>query len=325
MKRPGAITLGVLLLEAAWASSARAADAPVELALLGCSELSESALREHLDIELTTLGLSRASARFSLRCEAGTVAIELRNRSGARYPIASRVELRETARGARERLLALAASELLAQAERAEREAARPSAPPPAVTPVPRTAPAPTRDVEPRRGTEPSRRRVELSLAGSGITSGDPHAWLWGGVLGARWGVRRGWSVVVDTQLARGRESLPLTDVRWTVLCGFAGGALGTELGPLRLSAALGVRAGWLTLAAEAQAPNEGQSLTAPWAGVALPLRVAFDTGAPLLPFVAAEGGYVTLPVRGRVKDGPLLVEQRGPWLGGSVGLAVEL
>jgi hypothetical protein len=130
---------------------------------------------------------------------------------------------------------------------------------------------------------------------------------------------------VLDTQLARGRESLPLADVRWTMLCGFAGGALGTELGRLRVSVALGVRAGWLTLAAEAKAPNTGQSMTAPWAGAALPLRVAFDTGAALSPFVAAEAGYVTLPVRGRVEDGPLLVEQRGPWLGGSVGLAVEL
>jgi hypothetical protein len=314
-----------LMLVAVWADSARAAGDSVELTLLGCTDVSESALREHLAIELKTLGLEHVAAHFSLHCEGGTASIELSDRSGARYPIASRVELRETARGARERLLALAASELLAQAERVEHEPARERA---SIPPAPPSSasPAPARDSAPgsaKRKEAP--RHVELSLAGSGMTSGQPHALLWGGVLGARWGVRRGYSVVLDTQLARGRESLPLSDVRWTMLCGFAGGALGTELGPLRVSAALGVRAGWLTLVAEAQAPNSGRSMTAPWAGAALPLRVAFATGAALSPFVAAEAGYVTLPVRGRVQDGPLLVEQRGPWLGGSVGLAVEL
>lgn len=314
-----------LFLLVVWAAPARAAGDSVELSLVGCADISESALREHLAIELKTLGLESVVARFSLRCEGDTASIELRDRLGARYPIASRVELRETARGARERLLALAASELLAQVERAEHEAARERAST-APAPEPSPPPAPARDAAPATAKQKAaRRHVELSLAGTGMTSGQPHALLWGGVLGARWGVRRGWSVVLDTQLARGRESLPLTDVRWTTLCGFAGGALGTELGPLRVSAALGVRAGWLTLAAEANAPNTGQSMTAPWAGAALPLRVAFDTGAALSPFVAAEAGYVTLPVRGRIKDGPLLVEQRGPWLGGSVGLAVEL
>jgi hypothetical protein len=315
----------LLLLVAVWTGRARAAADSVELSLHGCPDISDSALREHLAIELKTLGLDRVVALFSLHCEGDTASIELRDRSGARYPIASRVELRETARGARERLLALAASELLAQAERTEHEPARERAST-APAPTPSPAPAPARDTAPATvKQEPGRRHVELSLAGSGMTSGQPRAFLWGGVLGARWGVRRGWSVVLDTQLARGRESLPLTDVRWTMLCGFAGGALATELGPLRVSAALGVRAGWLTLAAEAKAPNSGRSMTAPWAGAALPLRVAFDTGAALSPFVAAEAGYVTLPVRGRVEDGPLLVEQRGPWLGGSVGLAVEL
>ena len=40
------------------------------------------------------------------------------------------------------------------------------------------------------------------------MTSGQPHALLWGGVLGARWGVRRGWSVVLDTQLGRDLPAL---------------------------------------------------------------------------------------------------------------------
>jgi hypothetical protein len=71
--------------------------------------------------------------------------------------------------------------------------------------------------------------------------------------------------------------------------------------------------------------PYEGLSFTAPWAGVAVPVRVAFDLGGFVLPFVGGEAGYVLAPVRGKVTDGGVLVEQRGPWLSGSVGVAVAL
>lgn len=315
----------LLVLVLAWSRPVWARGSEVGLQLQGCDELSEGALREHLEIELSTLGLSRLRAQLALRCEAGTVTIELENPDGTRYPITSRVDLRDTARPARERLLALAASELLAQAERAARETSGAASPAPhPATPLPAAA----RDVAPAqeaRQSDASLRRVELALSGSGVVSGRPNTWLWGGALAARWGQRRGYSIVVDTQFQRGRASLPLADVRWTVLSGFAGGALGTELGPLRLSAGLGLRAGWITLEGEVDAPDTGQSLTAPWAGPALPLRVAFDTGAAVLPFVAGEAGYVALPVRGHVEHGPLLIEQRGPWLGASVGVAVEL
>jgi hypothetical protein len=85
------------------------------------------------------------------------------------------------------------------------------------------------------------------------------------------------------------------------------------------------MRAGWLTLSADASSPNSGRSLTAAWAGAALPLRVALATGGAVWPFAGAELGYVVLPVRGRASDGRLLVEQRGAWLGASLGLSVEL
>lgn len=323
--RRNRIALGVALSASLSANAARAAG-PVDLQLEACTELSESALREHLAIELATLGLDAQATHLALRCEQGAVAIQLYLADGRLYPIASRVALADTARGARERLVALAASELTAQAAREEREQREQNEarkPRPSLRVV--APPAPTNDaVAPERSTS-SHRAVELSLGGSGASTGRPSTWLWGGVLGARFGTGRGGSVVVDVELQRGSERLPLAEVRWTKLGAFAGGALGTELGPLRLSAGLGVRAGWLTLAASADSPNTGQSLTAPWAGPALPVRVALSTGASVLPFVAGEVGYVALPVRGVVSDGRSLVEQRGFWLGGSVGLAVQL
>lgn len=326
MKR-AVVTLGAALSASlSWAETARAADAHVDLQLEACAELSESALREHLAIELLTLGLDAQATHLTLRCEQGAVAIQLYRADGTLYPIASRVALGDTARGARERLVALAASELTAQAAREEREAraageAR-EPPRPSLRVTPRAVPE--RDEAPPREKR-ARRRVELSLGGGGASTGSPSTWLWGGVLGARFGLGERGSVVVDVALQRGSERVELAQVRWTKLDAFAGGAIGGELGPLRLSAGLGVRAGWLTLAASADSPNTGQSLTAPWAGPALPLRIALATSASVLPFVAGEAGYVALPVRGRASDGRLLLEQRGFWLGGSVGLAVEL
>jgi len=295
----------------------------VALELHECEALSENALREHLALELSTLGLSLAEARLVLRCEPSSVAIELFQSSGERYAVAVRVELRDTAKAARERLVALAATELLAQAERA-RAAEQASAARPAPRPAPIPAVVPADRVSESAAAKP-RPRIELFVAGHAALDGAPRAALWGGSLGTRWGVTRTWSVLVDTRFERGQESVSLADVRWTLLSGFAGATANTQAGPLGLAAGLGVRAGWLALDATAYAPYEGRSFTAPWAGVAAPLRVAFEAGGFVLPFVGAEAGYVLAPVRGRVRDGEVLVEQSGLWLSGSVGVAVAL
>ena len=307
------------------APRAHAAESQVGLELRACAELSESTLREHLELELSTLGLSRADARLQLRCEQSSVVIELFRASGASYPVQVRVELRDTAKAARERLVALSASELIAQAERA-----RANPPPrPASHPGEREASlaAPTLDRAPVK-----RPRTELFVAGNAALQGRPPAALWGGSLGTRWGVTHIWSVLFDTRFERGQESLEQAVVRWTLLSGFVGAGANAKAGPLQLSAGLGARAGWLALAARAPRPNEGRSFTAPWAGVAVPLRVALDLGGFVSPFLGVEAGYVALPVRGQVDDASgaspsrtVLVEQRGVWLSGSVGLAVAL
>jgi hypothetical protein len=297
----------------------------VTVELSACGELSEATVREHLALELSTLDLSAADARLALRCERSSVLVELRRASGERYPIEVRVELRGTAEGARERLIALAASELVAQAERARedaktRERAQQSA---ASVPAARRA---ARGDAPSRPPAPERaRRVELWAAGSAALDGKPGGVLWGGSLGTSLGIGRRWSVLLDTRVERGGEALPLADVRWTVLSGFAGAGGHAVVGPLQLTLGFGARVGWLSLAADAAAPNEGRSFTAPWAGVAAPFRLALDWGGGLAPFLGAEAGLVTLPVRGRASDRSLLVEQRGSWLAVSLGFVIAL
>ena len=315
--------LGCGLLALLWSTHAQAAGSQLQLSLGNCEALSESALREHLDLELGTLGLSEVSARLALRCDRTAVSVELYRASGERYPVLVEVELRDTAKAARERLVALAASELIAQAERAPAaERAAGAHPRPAPEPA---RPADAVDRGSSRVTEKARSPIELFVAGNAAYSGEPRAALWGGTLGTRFGLGGRWSVLFDTRFERGQSSLPLADVRSTLLSGFVGAGVGAGLGPLRLSAGAGVRAGWLALAATAAPPNEGRSLTAPWAGPALPLRLAFDVGGIATPFVGAELGYVALPVRGTLDDGSVLVAQRGVWLSGSVGIALEL
>jgi hypothetical protein len=310
----------------AFASSAQAAESRVRLELRACAELSETALREHLALELATLALLQSDARLVVRCERSSVVIELSRASGAGYPVEARVDLRDTARSARERLIALSASELIAQAERAR---ANPS-PGPAPRPVERElTPAPPAS---DRAPPAKRPRIELFVAGNAARQGRPQATFWGASLGTRWGVTHTWSVLFDMRFERGQESVPLAEVRWTSLSGFVGAVADTKLGPLQLSAGVGARAGWLALAASAHRPNEGLGFTAPWAGVAAPLRIALDVGGFVSPFVGLELGYVALPVHGQVDDATgssgarsALVEQRGAWVSSSVGLALAL
>lgn len=298
------------------------ATSQVELSLADCPALSEQVLREHLDLELTTLGLARAGAELLLRCEQTSVVIALGLESGERYPVEVRVELRDTARTARERLVALAASELLSQAERGRGGRAANVAPAARAGPMPARHPSTDTADTRERSVRP---RSEVSVAANAGIGGRPGATLWGASLGSRFGLARAWSVLLDLRFERGVTNAPLADVRWSVLSGFAGAASQGELGPLRLSLGLGIRAGWLSLAADAREPDEGRNLTAPWAGLAAPGRLALDWGGAVVPFVGAEVGYVTLPVHGNIDDGTALAEQRGAWLAASIGLTVPL
>ena len=291
----------------------------VDLSLQGCPELDQTELREHLELELATLKLERIDASLRVTCEHDVAEIRVEGPVAGDVPFQVRVELRDTAAGARERLVALAATELLSQVERGG-ESARPAATP--VVLEASSTPPEARDAEPVAG--PARRSVELFAAASVARTGQPGTLLWGGSLGTLFGWGKHGGLLLDMRFESGETPLELASVRWSVLSAFAGPALRFELSKARFVAGLGLRGGWLALDATATAPNEGQRMTAPWAGVALPLRVSAGLGV-VAPFFGVEGGYVVLPVRGDVDGEATLVAQRGPWLAASVGLGVAL
>ncbi len=315
---PRALGLWLLLM----APSARAAASDVRLAVTDCPMLSASALRELVDIELATLELSHATGTLEVRCVEQSAAISL-DRSGETYPVRVHVDLRDGGRGARERLVALAATELLAQAERAHD--AQPQAPESSNSPAPPTSASATERAVVHAEPANSERRPQLYAAATLSFTGKPNTALWGGGIGASLGLSRHWALELGTRFERGRAELEAASVRWSMLSGFVGPAYRIRGDQIELSAALGVRGGWLAFDADAPAPDEGRSLTAPWAGLALPVRVSGRFTGRVLPYLGAEGGYVLAPVEGSMDDGSVLIAQRGPWLSLSLGVGGEL
>jgi hypothetical protein len=315
-----------MLACAVWlASPAPARADELRLELYDCVSLSESALREHLELELATLELTQVAAELAIRCQAEAVTILLTRGSGSRFPVEVRVDLRDTARAARERLIALAATELFAQAERARAAHAAQREQPVETAAVSSAQPARARESGSATPERAGRRPSELFLAGSLSLDGAPKTALWGGSLGAMLGLGQSWSLLLDTRFERGQSRGQLATVRWSSLSGFAGPSVRLEVGLLRAMFGSGVRAGWLALSAEARTPHEGRSLTAPWVGLALPVRLGAELATGVVPFLGAEAGYVLLPVRGSTSDGASLTEHRGLWLAGTVGVALRL
>jgi hypothetical protein len=292
------------------------ASADMTLVLDGCSAFSEPELRELVVLELATLALPARVFTLSVRCDAAFATIRIGDPSDSRFPVEARVDLSKTAEGARARLVALAATELLAQA--GQRVAEAPAPPTPSAEPrAERDAPAPTAATARSHATP----RSQIYAAGTLGVMGDPATKLVGGALGAALG--RHVAALIDVGFAGGSVRTSLADVRWSSWTAYAGPLVRGRVGELALGAGLGVRVGWLSLDARAAAPNEGRELGAPWAGVAVPVRVEAELSSAILPFLALEGGYVLSPVRGTIDDGRALAEQRGAWLMASAGLGV--
>lgn len=299
---------------------ASAAASALRVEMRDCANLSQAALREHLDLELATLSLSHVAAQLAIHCQSDAATIALTRASGSRFPVEVRVDLRDTAQAARERLIALAATELVAQAERARAESELPLA-----TAAPIARPAQARDSAGGTPQHSRHRASQLFVAGSLSLDGAPKTVLWGGSLGALLGLARSWSLLLDTRFERGQRQGELATVRWSSLSGFAGPSVRAELGLFQPMGGFGVRAGWLALSADARTPHEGRSLTAPWLGLALPVRLGAELATGVIPFLGAEAGYVLVPVKGNVDDGSSLAQHRGLWFGGTIGVAVRL
>jgi hypothetical protein len=287
--------------------------------LVGCATLTEPRLRELVELELETLRIAPGVSALHVQCDAGSAVIRLRRDSGSWFPIEVRVELGETEASARSRLVALAATELLAGAAR--RDFAE-SPPPPARAPVP---PAATRVDE--REREPRRRPASDAVVVHGTATfavmGDPATTLAGGSLGATLGFNHRWSLLLDAGYAGGVTRTSPAAVRWSSWSAFVGPLAAFRASPFLFGAALGLRAGRLSLRANATQPDEGRSLVAPWLGAAVPLRVEVELVGALRGLLSAEAGYVLSPVAGNDDAGRAIASHRGVW--GTLGAGAAL
>ncbi len=313
--------LAFAAVSALWTAPASAQQTSVELDTSACPLLDGDSLEQLIALELETLALTASSARLSISCDSHVATLILRDAGGRVFPVQVRVELGGTRHGARERLVALSVTELMAQAERAGWETAQPSEPSP-------SAPAAKRELDvesPRSASGASAAktsRPELFAGVSGSLMGKPSTVLLGGGLGAHLPLSEPWGLMMDVRLERGVTATALADVDWTLLSGSLALFLETRSGAWRFGAGAGLRAARLLLSARAEPPDAGQQLSGVWLGAALPLRAAFELSGHVALSAGLESGYVIVPLRGTVDDGTMLVEARGPWATMTLGAA---
>jgi hypothetical protein len=76
-----------------------------------------------------------------------------------------------------------------------------------------------------------------------------------------------------------------------------------------------------LTLEPRNTAPNEGRELSGVWLGPSLLARSTLDLGANVAVLATLQAGWIALPIRGTIDNGPTLVAAEGLWMGAMIGL----
>jgi hypothetical protein len=287
-----------------------------------CPDLDEHALLDLVELEMRTLSVADSRVHVEIACRNEVAAVTLTDADGRLYPIASRVDYSKAEAGARERLVALAATELVAQAE----HAGRPTAAVPQkaesrpVAPASSHAESVAAEAAPARGRD-EETRIEIALVGVGTVLGTPTTFLGGGALAARVGLSGSLAAVFDVRVDGGATETTPAKVTWTMLGGSAALLFEWRAGVARLGAGAGVRAASLTLEANAHTPDSGRTVSGPWLAPILPARASFTLAAPVALVATLEAGYTTLPVRGIV-DGQAVVEADGPFASLGLGIA---
>jgi hypothetical protein len=306
MGPPMPAALLVLLAAVALPASARAARATVALDVDACAEVPELALRQIVSIEIGDLLAPRGGEpppdgyRLVARCVGDAAHLEAR---AASRPdgLQRTLRLDEFPGDAAPRALALAGIEMLA-----------------ALDPMVRAR------IEARPLPAPPAAGDGLTVALSGAYRaffGTAGAAGWGGRVGADWR-RRGGLLASDLELDRASSSSALGQTRaWLASLGVFGGvALGD--GRFGLALAAGARAGLAWLSGEPAAGSHlaGASVTRPWWGPALALRVSAG-GARLAALLSLEAGWVVHGAQGLAGDTTAIAIEGG-WL--MVGAGVQ-
>jgi hypothetical protein len=291
----------------AWASPAGAA-APVSLVVVDCPQPEQ--VREIFYIELSTLNAdtTRDARKVVVSCASDTANIQIydaRNRQTGSRDLPLHRAQQET----HARLLALAASELLADSGSVTPEQV--------VEPEPEAAPATVGSPPPRR--------VGVFAKAAGLSVGTPRGMLWGGGLGLEYEWSENYATSIEFSGASGSVPTELAKVTELGAHAAVSSHVGATLGDLRLGIGPGVLLGWFKLSADPIVPRaEGGDVDGVWGGVHMSGRARLSIGARLYVRVDAQAGLVTLPLRGVTDGGQSVVDIDGAWLAGGLGAGLS-
>jgi len=286
----------------------------VRLSIPDCAETSGAQIRKLVALELASrenirLEDSDVGLQASLRCEGERAVISVYDPSRAE-PLVLEMQLAQTRREARPRLLALAIAELIATSRFEQAPKPAPVTREVAGAPVPPDEPANV---------------FSVWLGGGVLSEYEPRAWpgtvaagaalSFGPIaltteLGFDWSSKSESNVVVRARAA----SIALAPSLWLVR------------GPIDWTVSLGVRLGyaWLQAASRSMDLTAGSvsgAFLAPLAGTA----VSWHFAAHVYFRAALELGYVLTPVRGLDADRQPLWELKSYRAGGVLGVGLDL
>ena len=319
------------------AGTAIAESAPrIQLDITRCPHLSERNVKRILRAELAAEVVARSDADVTsvgIHCEGTAVKMLIRD-PVSRKRVQRNIDLLEASPTSRDRLVALAASELVIASwseleinPTLEVEPAEPP-PPPGSREAARTVVRDRmpREAEPRPSTSVRGSALDSRLLALGSVRGfwDYPGALYGG--GVRFG-REHFGVVswaVDGLVEQGRVRRPEGSyhISTTTLGGTV--AFYSRWRALTARAGAGLRVGTSTCESRVAGATGSASTVAPWGWPLGFVSTSLGLGAGLLLELDVEGGYVVLPISSgttQMTDGAF----RGAWLSAQLGLGFGL
>ena len=301
---PGALGLAALGLALAGTAAWAAGPTNVRLVTEACPGVDAARLEELVALELGTVSAGRtlSPAVVVLVCDGERIAITATEARTGRQSHAE-VLARGTSGPAGLRLLAISVSELVATSE----------------VPIEKR-PSPVREDTPTPPSEPVR-RFRTSAAASLRRVARPATWLEGFALGAEFAFAQRFALAVEGRGEIGSTATSLASVDWQVAGASIAVMAGAGRGAWRIEAGPGMEVGLVKLTAHDTATGaKGTSLSDPWAGPIVRLRVSHALSSRAFLLGRIDAGWVMQRVAGDASDGSPLVEFRGGWAGLTLG-----
>lgn len=304
--KAGLCALGLATLGLPLAGTATWAAGPTDVRLVteACPGIDAARLEALVALELGTVSAGRplAPAIVELVCDGDRIAITA-TEAQTGHPSHAEVRARSTSGPAGLRLLAISVSELVATSE-APSEKRR----------------SLEREAPPQQQAEPAR-RFRASAAASLRRVAQPTTWLEGLALGAEFAFARHFALAIEGRGEFGSTTTSFSTVDWRVAGASVAVMAGAGRGAWRIEAGPGMEIGLVTLSAHDTATgSKGTSLSEPWAGPIVRLRVSRALGSRVFLVGRIDGGWVMQRVAGNASDGTSLVEFRGGWAGLTIG-----